>query len=338
MQTPADLGFRMPAEWEPHERCWMAWPCRPESWDNGLPAAHDAYAAVARAIRRFEPVTMVARPEDAATARRLLGDDIDVIAWPIDDSWTRDTGPQFLKGRDGTLAGVDWGFNAWGLIYEGFAEDAKLAGRILDHVGVRRFTGPQILEGGSIHVDGQGTLLTTEECLFDPNRNPHLRREDIEANLKGWLGVETVIWLGKGLQNDETRGHVDNVACFAAPGKVLMVSSEDPSDPDTATLAENRDRLREARDAQGRPLEIIDLPQAPRCLDARGNRMALSYVNFYIANGGVVMPGFGVPEDKDAADVLRHAFPDHEVVSVPAFQVAVGGGNIHCITQQQPKA
>lgn len=336
MHTPADLGYRMPAEWEPHARCWMAWPCRPESWDNGMQAAYEAYTAVARAIRRFEPVTMVARPEDAEAARRMLGEDIEVIAWPIDDSWTRDTGPLFLKGRDGSLAGVDWGFNAWGLIYEGFGNDAKLAGRILDHVGARRFVGPQILEGGSVHVDGQGTLLTTEDCLFDPDRNPHLRRADIEAHLKGWLGVEKVVWLGAGLENDETTSHVDNVACFAAPGTVLMVTSTDPADPDTAVLADNRARLAEARDAQGRPIRVLDLPQVPRRLDARGNRMALSYVNFYIANGGIIMPAFGVPEDADAADVLRHAFPDREVVPVPAFEVAVGGGNIHCITQQQP--
>ncbi|GAA0582220.1 agmatine deiminase family protein [Caenispirillum bisanense] len=338
MKTPADLGFRMPAEFEPHARCWMAWPCRSEAWDNGMQAGYDAYAAVARAIARFEPVTMVARPQDADTARRHLGDGIEVIAWPINDSWTRDTGPLFLKGPNGELAGVDWGFNAWGLIYQGFEDDARLAGRILAHTGTRRFVGPQILEGGSVHVDGQGTLLTTEECLFDPERNPHLTREDHEAHLKAFLGVETVIWLGKGLENDETKGHVDNVACFAAPGKVLMVTSTDPADPDTATLSDNRDRLRDARDAQGRRIEVIDLPQVPRRQDVRGHRMALSYVNFYIANGGIVMPGFDVPEDKDAAAVLRAAFPDREVVVVPAFEVAVGGGNIHCITQQQPKA
>lgn len=338
MQTPADLGFRMPAEFEPHAGCWMAWPCRSEAWDNGMQAAYEAYTAVARAISRFEPVTMVARPEDADGARRMLGDGIEVLAWAIDDSWTRDTGPLFLKGPNGELAGVDWGFNAWGLIYQGFEHDAQLARRILAHTGARRFVGPQILEGGSVHVDGQGTLLTTEECLFDAERNPHLTREDHEAHLKAFLGVDTVIWLGKGLENDETTGHVDNVACFAAPGKVLMVTATDPADPDTATLADNRDRLRDARDARGRRIEVIDLPQVPRRLDARGHRMALSYVNFYIANGGIVMPGFDVPEDKDAAAVLRAAFPDREVVVVPAFEVAVGGGNIHCITQQQPKA
>ena len=202
--------FRMPAEWEPHERCWMAWPCRPESWQNGLGEARKAFAAVVRAVARHEPVTLMVRAEDLDDARHLTGGAAELVTAELDDSWTRDIGPTFVVDGAGGLAGVDWGFNAWGLAYEGFARDARLARHILHLAGAHRIVGPQILEGGSIHVDGEGTLVTTEQCLLDPQRNPHLSKADIEANLRDCLGVETVIWLPRGLTNDETLGHVDN--------------------------------------------------------------------------------------------------------------------------------
>lgn len=339
--TPKAAGFHMPAEYAPHTRCWMQWPCRAASFGSGsaeeLADAREAYAGVARAIAQFEPVVMAARPEDAAGARALLGDGIEVWEVALNDSWCRDSGPSFLINGQGGVAGVDWGFNCWGLLFPDFADDARLAGRILGKAGVRRFAGPQILEGGSIHVDGEGTVLTTRQCLLHDNRNPHLTEADIETNLKEWLGVSTVVWLENGLENDETDGHVDDIACFSKPGQVLYVEPTDPADPNTATMKRNREILAAARDAQGRAFDLIALPEpTPRYEGERG-RLAMSYVNFYIANGGIVAPSYDDPLDKDAVDILRRVFPDHRVVTVPALPIVRGGGTIHCITQQEPK-
>ncbi|MCW6507216.1 agmatine deiminase family protein [Lichenifustis flavocetrariae] len=338
MTGASESGLRMPAEWAPHERCWMAWPCRPEGWRNGLGPAREALAAVVRAIARFEPVTLLVRPEDLDEAARLTRGAAELVATELDDSWTRDTGPTFVQDRDGQLAGIDWGFNGWGLVYPGFARDARLARHILGLADARRIVGPQILEGGSIHVDGEGTLLTTEQCLLDPQRNPHLDKADIEANLTGLLGIDAVVWLPRGLTGDETRGHVDNLCCFFKPGHVLLPALADRADPDWAVLAEARAVLERSVDAKGRRFTILELPTPPRRRDKRGELMALSYVNFYVANGAIVMPGFDAASDREAARVLKAAFPDREIVVVPGHGIADGGGNIHCITQQQPRA
>lgn len=337
--TPKQAGFHMPAEWAPHTRCWMAWPCRPDTWGDDaalFEAARDAYAAIAHAIARFEPVTMVAHPRDAAQARARLGRDVTVESWPISDSWARDTGPSFLVDGQGGLAGVDWGFNAWGMNYTDFADDARLARRILDHAHARRFVGPLILEGGSISVDGEGTVLVTERCLLNGNRNPHLDRADVEAALGEFLGVEAVIWLGDGLENDETDGHVDEVACFTAPGKVLVLEGQDPADPNTAILADAIRRLELATDARGRRLEVLRIPHPALRREGPYGRMTTSYANFYIANGGIVAPSYDDPMDDRAKAVLEAAFPSREVVMVPSLALCAGGGNIHCITQQEP--
>lgn len=330
--------WRMPAEWEPHERCWMAWPCRAEGWRNGLGPAHEAFAAAVRVVTAFEPVSLLVRPEDRSAAAALVGPVVDLVEAELDDGWTRDIGPSFVLGPDGRLGGVDWGFNAWGLAYQGFGRDARVARTILARAKATRIVGPQILEGGAIHVDGEGTLLTTAECLLDPNRNPHLDRTDIEAHLGAALGIETVIWLPRGITNDETRGHVDNLCCFAGPGRVLLPRTRDAADPDHEILEEARAVLRDAVDARGRRLEIIDLPVPPRQRDLRGAVLSLSYVNFYLPNGGVVMPGFAPDTDAIAAAVLADVFPARRVVVVPGRGLADGGGNIHCLTMQQPRA
>ena len=337
MSQDRTAAWRMPAEWEPHARCWMAWPSRPETWQNGLDSAREALALVVLAIAAHEPVSLVARAEDVEEARRLTRGIAEIVEGELDDGWTRDTGPTFLVDGAGGLAGVDWGFNAWGLAFEGFARDAKLARFILEHAGARRIVGPQILEGGSIHVDGQGTLLTTAQCLLDPNRNPHLTKSDMELHLGAMLGVGRVIWLPRGLSNDETLGHVDNLCCFAEPGHVLLASTADPADPDFAVSAEARAVLEASRDARGRVFRITDLPLPPRRLDHKGRVMPRSYVNFYLANGAVIMPGFDTAGDAVAARILAAAFPGREVVMVPGDGISDGGGNIHCITQQQPK-
>ncbi|WP_343713423.1 agmatine deiminase [Inquilinus sp.] len=339
MTVPASLGYVMPAEWEPHSRCWMAWPCRDEVWGEHMDAARTAYADVARAIADFEPVTLVCNPADVAEASLTLGNGtaIDVLSMEIDDSWLRDSGPTFLLDRNGHLAGAHWRFNAWGQKYQPYGRDAVVAKQILKHVGARRFRAPFVLEGGAVHVDGEGTVLTTEQCLLNPNRNPDLTKAQVEQNLRDWLGVSTVIWLPEGIEDDETDGHVDEIACFVRPGVVLALSTDDKSDGNFDTLQTNLDILRSAKDAKGRPLQVIEVPQPAR-QEHNGKRLSLSYVNFYIANGGIVMPAFDVAEDERAFRIIRDAFPNRRVVQVHARDIFLGGGGIHCITQQQPAA
>lgn len=336
-RMPVDDGLFMPAEWEPHARCWMQWPSRGDVWGERMPQAYQAYANVARTIARFEPVSMICRPRDEAEVRLACGRGVEIVPIEIDDSWARDSGPIFVIDGKGGVAGIHWRFNAWGNAYLGFDNDAKLGGALLAHLGMRTYRGPMIFEGGSISVDGYGTLLTTEECLLNDNRNPELSRQQIEERLALALGVRRIIWLDRGLEDDETSGHVDMIACFAGRGRVLLHGPDDRNDPNFARMRENRRRLEEARDASGKKLEIVEVPQPKRNLRREdGRRLCTSYINFYIANGGIVMPGFDDENDAIAARIVGEAFPDREVVQIPALDIAAGGGVIHCITQQQP--
>ena len=336
-QSPAAAGFRMPAEWAPHIRTWMCWPCRAEVWGtpDGLLRARDATARVAQAIAGFEPVMMAARGEDIAGARSQCGPAIEILQVPLDDSWARDIGPSFLSGD--ARAGVAWRFNAWGNKYDPYANDAGFAARILERQHGRVFPAPLVCEGGAIHVDGEGTLLTTEQCLLNPNRNPELTREQIERELMAFTGAQNILWLPGHFSDEETDGHVDNIACFAAPGRVLLGVPAMKSHPDFEAVASAREKLAAARDAEGRALEIVELVQ-PHNLraDWRGRPLAASYVNFYLANGGVVMPAFDDPADAAARAVLADCFPDRKIVQVDVLDIVQGGGGIHCITQQEP--
>jgi len=360
--TPADAGFFMPPEWWPHECCWMAWPCRNESWRD-IEAARDGVARVAREIAHREPVKMIAPPALAADAWRHLagpdagrprldlvrdiellgaadlpipGFDMELVPMPTDDSWTRDTAPTFLVDGHGRLAGVGWRFNAYGGLYQDYAETAEMAGRILEHVGVRQFDGPIVLEGGALHTDGEGTLLTTAEVVLDPRRNPGLTKENAEEVFRDYLGVRRVIWLRAALESDNTGGHVDNLACFAAPGVVVALSEVDRLDPQYEALQENVGRLRASRDARDRPLEVIELRQ-PAHRERDGRRLSPSYVNFYLADGAVIVPAFGDPMDERARGTLAVVFPQREIVQLPTIELAGADGNVHCITQQQPR-
>ncbi len=336
MTTPAAEGFTMPGEWERHTRCWMAWPCRPETWPDGaFDAATAAYTDVARAISRFEPVTMVCDPADVADASLACGPGVEILPLPISDSWIRDTGPSFVTDGKGRLAGIHWRFNAWGGNYPDCAKDQQVGRLMLEHLGLRRFGAPLVMEGGSFHVDGEGTLLTTEQCLLNPNRNPNLGKAEIEELLKEHLGISAVIWLGEGYQDDETDGHIDEIALFVKPGVVMAITTDDPGDANFKAFQDNLDRLKRARDAQGRELEVIPVRQPAR-RDENGVRLTLSYTNLYIANGGIVMPAFEDSADDEAFRIVRRAFPDREVVQIPALDIVRGGGGIHCITQQQP--
>jgi agmatine deiminase len=335
--TPREAGFFMPAEWTPHAGCWMAWPCRPENWDD-IEKARATFVEVAHAIARHEPVTMTANAEHAAAARRALaatGAEIDVVAVPSDDSWARDTAPTFLIDGRGGLAGVDWRFNAYGGIYAEYARTANMARRILDLVGARRFAAPLVLEGGAVHTDGAGTLLTTESVVLDPRRNPGLSRDEAERLLCAYLGAERVIWLAAPLEHDNTGGHVDNLAAFTAPGVVVALGCDDREDPQHEAVHENLARLRAERDTAGRALEVVELPAPPR-MEYRGALLSPSYVNFYVADGAVLLPGFGDAADEEAARIVSGLFPRRQVVQLPTLELAKADGNIHCITQQQP--
>jgi agmatine deiminase len=355
--TPAADGFRMPGEFEPHSGCWMAWPERTDNWRLGAKPAQDAYAAVAEAIAASEPVTMAVSDAQFENARAMLPPSVRVVEVSTDDAWARDTGPTFVIDGSGRRRGVDWEFNAWGGtnggLYFPWDRDDRVAAKLLEIGGDDRYRAPIVLEGGAIHVDGEGTVLTTEECLLNPNRNPELSREQIERVLLDYLGAEKVIWLGAGVFEDETDGHVDNLACFARPGMVLLTWSDDEDDPQHAISRDARMRLEAATDALGRSLEVVPLPspgplqistEEAKGVDAAegtvprraGDRLAASYVNFYIGNSRVVYPLLDPRYDEGAGAILRRCFPEREVVGVPAREILLGGGNVHCITQQVP--
>jgi agmatine deiminase len=313
----------------------MAWPCRESLWGDGLAAARSAYAAVAQAIAALEPVAMIVDPSLAAHAADQCGSSVSVVEIAQDDSWTRDTGPTFVVDDSGRVAGVDWRFNGWGGVYPEHAKDAAMAGAILSRLNMRRYEAPFVLEGGAIHVDGAGTAMATEQCLLDSARNPARTRDEMEALLGDYLGVDQVIWLAEGLADDETAGHIDNVACFARPGLALALAASDPATANHAPLTAAIDRLRTARDARGAPLEVVPIEQPQQRAGSDG-LLSLSYVNFYLANGGLIMPAFDDPADEAAREVVAAAFPDRRVVQLPALAIVQGGGGIHCITQQQP--
>ncbi len=349
----------MPGEFEPHAGCWMLWPERPDNWREAARPAQHAFAAVAAAIATFEPVTVGVTSTEFEVARALLHPGIRVVEMSHDDSWMRDVGPTFVVDRRGAVRGVDWHFNAWGGLRGGlyfpWDQDDLVARKVLEIENRERYRAPFINEGGAIHVDGEGTALVTEECLLNVNRNPLLSREQLEASLREYLNVSKIIWLGKGVFNDETDGHVDNLACFAHPGEVCLTWTDNERDPQYAISLDALERLNDERDARGRRLKVTKLTMpGPLTMTEKeaagvvaregteprsgGTRLAGSYVNFYIANGGIVMPLLDARTDRAAAARLKRLFPERKVVGVPAREVLLGGGNIHCITQQVPAA
>ncbi|GAA3005899.1 agmatine deiminase family protein [Kitasatospora albolonga] len=331
------MTFRMPAEWTEHEGCLMAWPTREDLWGATFEDAKREYAQVARAISEFEPVTMVAAPGQGEEARALCGEGIEVTELPIDDAWFRDSAPIFVLDQDGARAGVDFRFNAWGGKHSPWDSDDRISGLLLERLGVERIDSRMILEGGAVTVDGEGTLITTEQCLLHPNRNPGMSKEEIEAELIAKLGVTKVIWLPYGgLLDTETDGHVDGVCAFTGPGQVLIQLPSDPNHPDYQRMRDNRAVLEAAVDARGRTLEIIDLPQTV-FTEIAGQEIEVCYLNFYVANGGVVVPVADLPGEEEALAVIAECFPGRKVVGVRARAIAFGGGGVHCITQQIPK-
>ena len=321
----------MPAEWAAHDRTLMAWPARESMWKSQFEAAKAAYAEVANAIAAFEPVTMVARPSDRKRARAACGGGVTVSELPIDDSWMRDNGPVFVLDGTGRRAGVDFGFNAWGEKFTPYDADAEVTALLLERMGEERIDATDfILEGGSLAVDGEGTLITTEQCLLQPTRNPELSKDEIARRLQDELGVHTVVWLGQGLVEDfDTDGHVDNVCAFIAPGRVLLQTVADEANPNWDNSRENAERLRAAG------VEVEELPLLPY-VDHDGPPTVVPYTNFYVCNGGLIVPVAGQETDGEALALLGGLYPGREVVAVPGVTLALGGGGVHCITQQVP--
>jgi agmatine deiminase len=342
--TPNSLaarGFRMPAEWAPHAATWLSWPHKESSWPGKLERIPRFWVEMVRALSPGETVNiLVNEAAPAAQVRETLTragvglDNVRLHEVPTDDAWMRDHGPTFVT-RGGETALVDWRYNAWGGKYPPWEQDDAVPRALEAILGLPRVEPGIVLEGGSIEVDGEGTLLTTEQCLLNPNRNPSLTREQIEQHLCDHLGARRVLWLGDGILGDDTDGHVDDLTRFVAPATVVTVVEDDPADPNHAVLAENLERLRAMRDAAERPLRVVTLPM-PRPVEYDGQRLPASYANFYIGNAAVLAPIFNCDRDAAALATLRRLFPTRHVVGVDATDLVWGLGAFHCVTQQQP--
>jgi agmatine deiminase len=347
----------MPGEFEPHDETWVIWPERTDVWRLGAKPAQQQFASVIETISVSEPVTVVASRNQWVHARSVLPPEVRIVEMTTDDAWIRDSGPTFVIDDRGGRRAVDWRFTAWGGLdgglYFPWDQDDLVARKVLDLEGTDRYRASMVLEGGAIHSDGEGTLLTTEECLLNPNRNPGLTRREIEWLLCEYTGAGKIVWLGKGVYGDETSGHVDNLACFARPGVVVLGWTEDTSDPQFEISLDARRRLDAARDARGRAFEIVLLPM-PGPLEitkdeawgvdeiegtkprSPGDRLSASYVNYYTGTTRIVFPLLDEGTDDKARTILRSLYPEREVLGVPAREILLGGGNIHCITQQVP--
>jgi agmatine deiminase len=359
--TPRADGFRMPGEFEHHENCWILWPERTDNWRLGAKPAQKAFVDVATAIARFEPVTVGVSDRQFSAAREALPPEVRVVEMSNDDAWIRDCGPTFVVNDSGEVRGVDWSFNAWGGLVDGlyfpWDKDDKVARKVCEIEGKDSYRLDDfVLEGGSIHTDGEGTVIVTEACLLSPGRNPDKSKTEIEAVLRDYLGAEKVLWLPHGIYLDETNEHVDNIVHYVAPGRLVLAWTDDQKDPQYPYSRAALDYLSGVTDAAGRNLEVIKLHIPDEVLitseeaegvdsvdgtlpRVAGDRQAASYANFYIANGGVIVPLFGDTEhDAAAIETLKGVFPNHEVVGVYAREIILGGGNIHCITQQQPSS
>ena len=333
MKDPRDLGLFMPGEWEKHTCCWMAWPARVDLWPN-IEATKKAYADVANTIAEFEPVNLLVLPSMLDDARAYLSKNVEIIEMSVDDSWTRDSGPNFLINDSGLLAGSTWEFNAWGDKFRPYDQDALMGSRILDLVGVDEYTSTMIAEGGGITVDGEGTVITTESCFPNKNRNPHLTKKEIESELCRTLGASKVIWIPGDPNETGTDGHIDGIAAFIEPGRILVEISPDSSDPHYRVGQNNVKALKNIKDAKGRTLEIDFIYEGDySVLEFDECR---SYINSYLANGAVIVPSYNHERDLLAVETYQKIYPDREVVQIQISDIAIGGGGIHCITQQQP--
>ena len=333
---------RLPAEFEAHAATWLAWPHNAETWPGCLEQAEAEFCVLVARLAESEPVRILVKDEahakDVRTKLQELpaGAAVELHSVPTDDAWLRDTGPSFVRDQNGGLLALDWSFNTWGGKYPPWELDDAVATQVARIAGTRCFRPGLVAEGGAFEVDGAGTLIAAEPTLIDPARNPGIGREELERQLGELLGVRRILWLGAGIEGDDTDGHVDDVARFVAPGRVVCAREPDPLDPNHAPHEDCRARLAAARDAAGKALELIDLPM-PSPLESGGERLPASYANFFIANRSVLVPVFGVPEDRPALALLGAQFPGREIVAIPAATLVRGLGAVHCLTQQQPE-
>ncbi|GGM70464.1 agmatine deiminase [Longimycelium tulufanense] len=329
------MPARVPAEWEPHGGCVMVWPWARRVWGRRLRDVQWEFASIARTIARFEPVLVLAHPGTSTRARRSCGPAVRIVEVESDDMWARDTCPVFAVDECGAVLGLEPGFNGWGRKAPMWRRDAALAGELCAHLGIQaKILGP-VVEGGAVITDGQGTLILSEECLLNPNRNPGMRKDELASLVAGEYGASTVIWLPYGLSDDETDGHVDGVAAFLAPARVLAQTAWGSGTPDEQRLAHNLEVLRTSTDAMGRRLEVVEIPYCSEIF-LGADPVTVSYVNFYLPMGAVIVPTAGTGEDAPALALLGELFPDREVIGVPARAIAWGGGGVHCMTQPVP--
>lgn len=357
--NPQSDGFRMPGEFEPHRGTYILWPERPDNWRFGGKPAQQVFANVAAIISKYEPVIVGVNQWQYDNARNMLPDNVKVVEIANNDSWVRDCGATFVVNDKQQIRAIHWGFNAWGGLVDGlyfpWDKDAKVAMKMAELENTDIYAKLDfILEGGSIHVDGEGTLLVTEECLLSAGRNPELTKDQIEDNLKKYLNVEKVVWLKRGIYNDETNGHVDNICNFVRPGEVVLAWTDDQNDPQYEISKENLDILENSVDAKGRqiivhklmlPKPVIITKEESLGVDGidgtlprlEGDRLAASYVNYYTFNNAILLPLFNDPSDQLAIDKLKSLYPDRTIETIYAREILLGGGNVHCITQQVPR-
>ena len=340
LKTPASLGYRLPAEWEPHRATWLAWPHNRQTWPGNFDRIPPVWAELVRTLAPCEPVHILAGGEEVmAEARAMVGrvDRVTLHDVRTNDAWIRDCGPTFLTGPPRAKpALVDWRYNAWGGKYPPFDLDDNVPSRVAEVSGRHRFSGGIVLEGGAIDGNGCGTLLAARSCLTDARRNSGFSTGDVERYLKDYLGARHVVWLEGSLTGDDTDGHVDQLARFIDPSTVVAAVERDRTDANFPTLQANFERLQKSTDQDGRPLEVVSLPM-PRPIHDEGTRLPASYVNFYVANGLVVVPQFEDPADSEALAILSQRFPDRRICGLPAVDLVVGLGGYHCITQQEPE-
>lgn len=349
--TPASLAMRMPPEWAPHEATWTSWPFDDELWVGHLEGVRREFATLVATVARYEPVVVNVRDEEserdarariARAAEERFGPHGGTVAAnvryhrvPLNDVWFRDNGPIFVTGPSG-VALTDWRFNAWGGKYAPWDDDDRVPAAVARTLGMRRFVVPVVMEGGSLDVNGEGVCLTTRSCLLEPNRNPGMTEAELEAVLAQALGVRRVVWLQDGLEGDHTDGHVDTFARFTDDRTIVCSVEEDEDDPNHATMARNLADLRALLSEDGTPYRVVELPLPRRRMELEGKRLPLTYANFYVGNGFVVVPTYDDPNDETALSILRPLFPGRVVIGLPAVHLITGGGAFHCVTQQQP--
>lgn len=337
MENPKALGYAQPAEWQPHRACWLAFPSHRDLWLEYLDRVQAEFVALAKAIATSEHLEILVLEETAALAKQLLGDlPARFHQIPFGDIWMRDMTPIYIKNTDGKLGALLFQWNGWGGKYM-LEHDDRVAAKILQTLDIPQFMFDWVLEGGAIEVDGEGTCLTTKQCLLNPNRNPHLDQEAVESGLKAALGMEKILWIEEGLLNDHTDGHIDTIARFIAPHKIMCMEPTSEDDPNYQVLKDIGSQLENMTDAKGRKIDVVRIPSPNLVLDDKGQIMPASYLNFYISNDSVIIPIYGSPNDDLAVQAIAKHFPNRKVIGLSAKHILLGGGAFHCITCHQPQ-